>query len=143
MAARLGGRPLPTQNRAPPARPQVAQGHEQHRQLSLDEALYNHLALPPWLPHRQDPNLNEIEYALTDRLLASVKHLQTLPNNEHSASVWDAIRRGVTATKGIHLGEHIDRTALARELNNLGESDFLIVHARSQNCALYISRSQE
>jgi hypothetical protein len=31
-----------------------------------------------------------------------------------------------------------------RELNDLfGESDFLVVYVRSQNCALYIRRSQE
>jgi hypothetical protein len=145
MATRLKSRPLPTQNGAQARRPQVgkASDQQQERPLSLDEALYNHLALPPHLPHRQDPSLNDIENALTDRLLASVKQLHNLPNNEHSASVWESIRRGLDTTKGIHIGGHVDRTALARELNDLGHSDFLVVYARSQNCALYIRRSQE
>ncbi|KAM0387550.1 hypothetical protein ACHAQC_010595 [Fusarium culmorum] len=118
-----------------------SQGQQrQERSLSLDEALYNHLALPPHLPHRQDSNLNGIENALTDRLLASVKHLQSLPNNGHSA-VWDSVRRGVETTKSIHIGGHVDRTALARELSGLGDSDFLAVYVSSQNCALYIRRS--
>ncbi|CAG1966350.1 unnamed protein product [Fusarium graminearum] len=118
-----------------------SQGQQrQERSLSLDEALYNHLALPPHLPHRQDSNLTGIENALTDRLLASVKHLQSLPNNGHS-TMWDSVRRGVETTKSIHIGGHVDRTALARELSGLGDSDFLAVYVSSQNCALYIRRS--
>ncbi|UZP45406.1 hypothetical protein NXS19_013218 [Fusarium pseudograminearum] len=118
-----------------------SQGQQrQERALSLDEALYNHLALPPHLPHRQDSNLTGIENALTDRLLASVKHLQSLPNNGHSA-IWDSVRRGLETTKSIHIGGHVDRTALARELSGLGDSDFLAVYVSSQNCALYIRRS--
>ena len=119
--------------------PSGAGGHED---ISLNDALYNHLVLPPQLPHRQDANLSEIEKTLTDRLLDSIKYLRDLPNNDLS-STWNSVGRGLQATKSIHAGGHVDRTALARELNDLGESDFLVVYVRSQNCALYIRRSQE
>jgi hypothetical protein len=138
-------RPYSSQNRASAAsssRPApTARG--EHEPLSLNDALYNHLVLPPQLPHRQDSNLNEIENAITDRLLASVKHLRDLPNNDLSY-VWNSVERGLLATKSIHSGGHVDRTSLVRELNDVfGESDFLVVYVRSQNCALYIRRSQE
>ncbi|KAF4965489.1 hypothetical protein FSARC_6722 [Fusarium sarcochroum] len=120
----------------------VSSGTGEHEVISLNDALYNHLVLPPQLPHRQDPNLVEIEKALTDRLLGSIKYLRDLPNNDLS-SAWNSVGRGLQATKNIHAGGHVDRTALARELNDLGESDFLVVYVRSQNCALYIRRSQD
>ncbi|GKU02701.1 hypothetical protein FLAG1_04886 [Fusarium langsethiae] len=144
MAARPKSQLLPTQNGAQARRPQAGKGNgQQERSLPLDEALYNHLVLPPHLPHRQDANLNDIENALTERLLSSVKHLQSLPNNEHSASIWESVRRGLDTIRNIHIGGHVDRTTLARELNDLGESDFLVVYASSQNCALYIRRSKD
>uniref|UniRef100_A0A0D2XII0 ubiquitinyl hydrolase 1 n=1 Tax=Fusarium oxysporum (strain Fo5176) TaxID=660025 RepID=A0A0D2XII0_FUSOF len=115
---------------------------DNEKPLSLNDALYNHLVLPPQLPQRQDSNLDELEKALVNRLLASVKHLRDLPENDQSY-VWSLIERGLRATKSIHAGGHVDRTALIRELNDFGESDFLVVYVRSQNCALYIRRSQD
>ncbi|KAF4456736.1 hypothetical protein F53441_1172 [Fusarium austroafricanum] len=109
---------------------------------SRPDALYNHLVLPPELPHRQDENLNDIENDLTDRLLVSVKYIRDLPNNDLSYA-WTSVERGLHATKSIHSGGHADRAALVRELNNLGDSDFLVIYVRSQNCALYIRRSQD
>ncbi|KAF5027163.1 hypothetical protein F66182_736 [Fusarium sp. NRRL 66182] len=142
--ARLPNRPFAIQNGVPAAassRTQPPRAGE-HEALSLNDALYNHLVLPPQLPHRQDSNLGKIENALTDRLLDSVKHLRDLPSNDFS-SVWGSVRHGLQATKTIHSGGHVDRTTLARELNDLGESDFLVVYVRSQNCALYIRRTQD
>ncbi|KAL5609418.1 hypothetical protein FOVSG1_004099 [Fusarium oxysporum f. sp. vasinfectum] len=115
---------------------------DNEKPLSLNDALYNHLVLPPQLPQRQDSNLDELEKALVNRLLVSVKHLRDLPENDQSY-VWSLIERGLRATKSIHAGGCVDRTALIRELNDFGESDFLVVYVRSQNCALYIRRSQD
>lgn len=144
-AVRPVGRPYSSQNGAPAAsssKPSTAVRGE-YGPLSLNDALYNHLVLPPQLPHRQDSNLIEIENAVTDRLLASVKHLRDLPNNDLSY-IWSSVERGLLVTKSIHSGGHVDRTSLVRELNDIfGESDFLVVYVRSQNCALYIRRSQE
>ncbi|CAJ0547291.1 Ff.00g019180.m01.CDS01 [Fusarium sp. VM40] len=144
-AVRPVGRPYSSQNGAPAAssfKPPTAVRGE-YEPLSLNDALYNHLVLPPQLPHRQDSNLIEIENAVTDRLLASVKHLRDLPNNDLSY-IWASVERGLLATKSVHSGGHVDRTSLVRELNDIfGESDFLVVYVRSQNCALYIRRSQD
>ncbi|KAF9773488.1 hypothetical protein IL306_008696, partial [Fusarium sp. DS 682] len=122
--------------------PAAGKGDHDNKHLELVDALYNHLALPPQLPHRQDSNLNEIENALTDRLIVSVKHLRDLPDNDLSYA-WKSVERGLQATKTIHSGGHVDRTALIRELNDLGDSEFLVIYVRSQNCALYIRRSQD
>ncbi|KLP18435.1 uncharacterized protein LW94_1352 [Fusarium fujikuroi] len=115
---------------------------DKERSLSLNDALYNHLVLPPQLPQRQDANLDELEKALLNRFLVSVKHMRDLPGNDQSY-VWSLIERGLRATQSIHAGGHVDRTALIRELNDFGESDFLVVYVRSQNCALYVRRSQD
>ncbi|KAM5341666.1 hypothetical protein ACJ41O_014697 [Fusarium nematophilum] len=109
---------------------------------SVIDALYNHLVLPPRLPHRQDMNMNEIESSLVSRLLASVKHLRDLPENEFR-STWNSVGRALQATKSIHSSGHVDRTILSQELNDLGESEFLVVYVRCQNCALFIRRSQD
>lgn len=114
----------------------------QHEALSLSDALYNHLVLPPKLPHRRDPNLNEIEADLINRLIACVKHIRDLPDNG-SHSTWNAIERGLQATNIIHSSGHVDRDVLARELNGLGEADFVVVHVHAQNCALFIRRAEE
>ncbi|KAI1012045.1 hypothetical protein LB503_004205 [Fusarium chuoi] len=111
---------------------------DKEKSLSLNDALYNHLVLPPQLPQRQDSNLDELEKALLNRLL----HMRDLPGNDQSY-VWSLIERGLRATQSIHAGGQVDRTALIRELNDFGESDFLVVYVRSQNCALYVRRSQD
>ncbi|KAF5002203.1 hypothetical protein FDECE_10694, partial [Fusarium decemcellulare] len=109
---------------------------------SLSDAVYNHLVLPPQLPHRQDPNLTDIGRDIIDRLLTSVKRMGELPDNEFG-STWYSVGRGLQATRSIHSSGNVDRSVLARELNDLGESDFLVVYVHNQNCALYIRRSQD
>lgn len=114
-----------------------------HTDLSANEALYNHLVLPPQLPHREDPNLAEIENALIDRVLGAIRSLRDIPDNKSSGPTWAAVSRSIQATKNIHFGGRVDRSVLARELNSLGEFDFLVVYVHCQNCALYIRRSRE
>jgi hypothetical protein len=130
---------VPPANRAPPAHKAPA---FKHPDLSLTEALYNHLVLPPQLPHRQDPNILEVEDDLLDRVLASAQCMRDLPGNE-LYSTWDAITRSIQAAKTISSNGNIDRLMLARELESLEEKDFLVVHVRRQNCAMFIYRSKE
>lgn len=113
-----------------------------HSNLSVDEALYNHLVLPHQLPHRQDPNTTEIEGALLERAILSAQCMRDLPGNEHY-SKWDAVTRSLQAVKTITPGGNVDRWMLAQELESLGQDDFLFVHVQSQNCALFVYRSKE
>ncbi|KAH7122883.1 hypothetical protein EDB81DRAFT_861125 [Dactylonectria macrodidyma] len=119
---------------APPA--------SKHLDLSLNDALYNHLVLPPQLPHREDPNLIEIESALIERVLTSARYMRDTPEHP-SRPTWEALGRSIQATKSIHFGGRVDRSVLARELSILGENDFLLVYVQCQNCALYIRRSND
>lgn len=111
-------------------------------QLSVPEALYNHLVLPPWLPHRQDSNIHDIEQELIDRLIESARHMRDLPENVFG-STWDSIHRSLQATKSINAGGRINRTTLSQELLNLGSTGFLLVHVCAQNCVVTIRRTQE
>lgn len=110
--------------------------------LSVDEALYNHLVLPSQLPHREDDNTPEIENELVQRLVDSARHMRDLPKNELRAT-WDTIYRCLQVTKNVNAGGRLDRSVLVRELRLLGRKEFLVVHVRAQNCALFIRRSQE
>ncbi|KAK7426297.1 hypothetical protein QQZ08_007198 [Neonectria magnoliae] len=114
----------------------------QHSDLSVSDALYNHLVLPPRLPHRQDPNVVDIENELLERVLGSARHMRNLPKNEFGP-IWDAVGRSIQATKAINFRGHIDCSSLARELNALSETDFIVVHVQYQNCALFIRRSND
>lgn len=109
-------------------------------QLSVSEALYNHLVLPPWLPHRQDSNIQEIETELIDRLIESTQHMRDLPANVY-APTWTSIHRSLQATKTINAGGRINRLTLTRELLGLDDTGFLAVHVCAQNCALFIRRT--
>jgi hypothetical protein len=50
----------------------------------LCEALYNHLVLPPKLPHREDGNLAALEAALLDRIIASAHELRDVADQHDS-----------------------------------------------------------
>lgn len=117
------------------------QGQESE-QLQLLEGLFNHLVLPPRLPHREDPNLHEIESQALQFLSDSARDIRDLPGNGF-ASTMDAVYRSLRATKSVRLNKYIDRSALTMELNSLGENDFVVVHVASQNAALYIRRETE
>ncbi|KPM37446.1 hypothetical protein AK830_g9109 [Neonectria ditissima] len=114
----------------------------QHCDLSVNDALYNHLVLPPRLPHRQDPNIVDVENELVERVLRAARHMRNLPKNE-LGHIWDAVGRSIQATKAINFRGRIDCSILAKELNALSESDFIIVHVQYQNCALFIRRSHD
>jgi len=109
---------------------------------AIVEVLFNHLALPPNLPQRQDANLAQIEASLVDYLLIASRVLRDLPNHD-CYGTWESIRQCLTACKTLNVHGRIDRTILLRELRYLKLGDFLILHIASQNAGLLIYRSSK
>lgn len=112
------------------------------------------MALPPCLPHREDPKLDEIELRFLDHLVASVhsmrdmtsaSDLNSLEPEAHLKVVhaWESIARGLIASRAVHVRQQVNRSRLLSELRRMTANDFLIIHVHSQNAALVVHRLAE
>ena len=106
------------------------------------ESLFNHVALPPRLPAKQETNIEQIEHALTARLLDASRVLIDLTNIEFGEH-WDHIRRLLQSCKVVNAGGRINKTSLLAALRSLGRNDLLILHIAEQNAGLLIRRHYE
>ncbi|KAI9150138.1 hypothetical protein HJFPF1_09893 [Paramyrothecium foliicola] len=88
------------------------------------EALYNHLVLPPQLPHKEDPDVAGLETELLDRLIASAQKIRD-------------------ASRNIRIGGRLDCTSLTTELCTLEDGMFLVIHINCQNAALFVRRAHD
>lgn len=106
---------------------------------SLLESLANHVALPPRLPGKRESQLDQIENALTDRLLDASRTIRDLTHGEISQQ-WDGIRRILQTCRTINAGGKLDKKQLLTEFRGLGSKHVLIVHVAEQNAGLLIRR---
>lgn len=121
----------------------------------MDEALFNHLALPPRLPHGEDPNLDAIEASLVDWLIDGARFMQERdgrgpstyyqgPAKELTASAaWSSILQCLVSSKAVNRDGRINRTRLLTEMSCMTGTNALVLHIRSQNAALLIHRFSE
>ncbi len=107
---------------------------------SVDEALLNHLALPLQLPQRQDLHLDAVEAALVDHLVAAAKHMRDLSGHPAQA-LWDSVSRSFRASRTFVSRGRLEKASLAEELRRVVDFDFLFLHVRSQNAAVFIQQS--
>ncbi len=107
---------------------------------TMDEALINHLSLPPLLPQRQDHDIDKVEVDLVERLVRATKVMRDLPDNP-SLEVWDSIRRSLEACKSITVNRRLEKASLITALRNISRTDFLPVYIGTQNAALFIYHS--
>ena len=113
--------------------------------LSVLESLCNHVALPPRLPGKQEHSINQIEHALTERLLDASRTLRDLVNltNNGFGVQWDCIRRVLQTCKAINTGGKLNATSLLTEFRQVERNDLLILHVAEQNAGLLIRRQHE
>lgn len=124
--------------------------------MELDQALFNHLALPQSLPQREDPNLSEIETCLLNHLIKGARLMRDVPRNSttndgpeaefnlRTSNAWASIMRCMTAAKTIHVNQRVNRTSLLSELESLtSPTDVLVIHIHSQNAAIIVHRLGE
>ena len=103
------------------------------------ESILHHVALPPRLPDKQEPAIDEIELKLVERLTVSAKKLRdTL--DEENRSIWDGIRRILLTCKALNAGRKLNRTSLLTEFRALDHQNLLILHLAEQNAGMLIKR---
>ncbi|KAJ4352792.1 hypothetical protein N0V95_003954 [Ascochyta clinopodiicola] len=106
-------------------------------QLSFNEQLYNHIALPRNVPGHEDKNLRQLESALLTRLIDATRVLSShvVPEHQHNVR---ALGDSLTACQSLNIDGTITKPALLRELRNLHPERMLILHVSAQNCGLLI-----
>lgn len=106
----------------------------------LLNALVNHISLPPRLPGKQEEGIDEIEDALTVRLLNACRALRDLTEGELSQQ-WDRTRKIIQICKVVNAGGKLDKASLLSEFRALERKDLLILHVTEQNAGLLIRRN--
>lgn len=109
---------------------------------SLTKTLFNHVALPPQLPGKQDDRIDQVERALTDRLQDASRTLRDLTNDD-IRNQFDFVCHTLHVCKTVNAGGKLDTTSLAAEFRNLRRNDLLILHIAEQNTGLLIRRHQQ
>ena len=109
---------------------------------SMDEILFNHIALPPRLPQREDRDIASVDTALITRVTEAAKLIRDLPANPCTAT-WDSICRSVAACKAFSAIGRLERSVLKTELKHVSNTGFLLLHLRCQNAAILIQRSSK
>ncbi|UPX20197.1 uncharacterized protein EKO05_0010437 [Ascochyta rabiei] len=106
-------------------------------QLSFNEQLYNHIALPRNVPGHEDKNLRQLESALLTRLIDATRFLSThvVPEHQHHVR---ALGDSLTACQSLNIDGTTTKPALLRELRNLHPERMLILHVSAQNSGLLI-----
>src|SRR5436190_969374 len=105
-------------------------------------SLVIHISLPPRLPDKQENWTDQIESALTDRVLDASRTLRDLTNGELSYQ-WNCIRIVLQTCKVVNAGGKINKTPLLTEFRRLERNGFLILHIAEQNAGLLIRRQHE
>jgi hypothetical protein len=108
----------------------------------LLESLFNHIALPPRLPGRQDIRLDRVERGLVERLLDATVNLSRLPHND-SVNEWGSLRRSLETCRRVNSGGRLTKTSLLTALRELQGRDFIALHITEQNAALIIRLQEE
>ncbi len=104
---------------------------------SIDEALLNHLALPVRLPQVQDRSIENLEAALTDRIVFAAKQMRDLPDNP-SSRTWESIRESLETGKSLAVSHRFNKFSLLAALRQFTRNNFLVLHLRNQNAAVFI-----
>jgi hypothetical protein len=106
------------------------------------QSLFNHIALPPRLPGRQDTRLDRVERGLVERLLDATVKLSRLPHND-SVDEWESLRRSLETCRRVNSGGRLTKTSLLTALRELQGRDFIALHITEQNAALIIRLQEE
>jgi hypothetical protein len=101
------------------------------------ESVFNHIALPPLLPSKQETNLDKIELALAQKLLDASRTLRD-STNERFGSEWDSVRRSLESCILLNTGGRLNQTSLLAAFRELDVNGLLILHVAEQNAGILI-----
>ncbi|KAK4227346.1 hypothetical protein QBC38DRAFT_417082 [Podospora fimiseda] len=130
--------------------------------MEVDKSLFYHLALPPQLPQREDPDprVINIEEILVARLVAAVRAVEAAPRHNHIQGVtcdatnpqslnlvtaWESIRKCLTVSRMVNSGGRVNKTRLLPEIRGVTQTpnNVLILYIRAQNAGLIIHRQSK
>ncbi|KAH8810980.1 hypothetical protein F5884DRAFT_897492 [Xylogone sp. PMI_703] len=109
---------------------------------SLTKILFNHVALPPQLPGKQDDSVSQVECGLINLLHSASRTLRDFTSND-LYNQFDAVCYALRICKALNAGRKLESAALAAEFRKLGRKEFLILHIAEQNAGLLIRRHQD
>ncbi len=115
----------------------AAPGRAPSGQMSFNEQLYNHIALPRDVPGCEDGNLSSIEAALLACLTDATRLMSTHVTWSDQLRM-RALGDSLTACQSLHVDRSITKSALLREMRRLQPGRVLILHVSAQNCGVLI-----
>jgi hypothetical protein len=104
------------------------------------ESLFNHVALPPRLPGRLESEIDEIDDALTDRLLGSIRTFASRLPESHFSTVLQCLHRSLRISKGVNAGGKLTKNSLLAAMKELKGEEMIIIYIMEQNAALLLRR---
>ena len=109
------------------------------REMAAFIAVFNHLALPPRVPGREDPGLAQISYDILERLINATRSMSNLPGNPFSRET-ECVRRSLQSCQIVNEGGKLTASSLLSVFRSLRVNDVLILHVTEQNAGLLIRR---
>lgn len=99
--------------------------------------VFNHVALLPRLPSREDSDSVSIAEHITQRLLDASNKLRQHANIPFKKE-WASVYRSLRTCKELNVGGRLNKESLLRAFEELRDEDILILHITEQNAALLI-----
>ena len=102
--------------------------------------LFNHVFLPPQLPHRDDQQNGVGDRALVEYLTEFCLRFRDLNNTEHYTQ-WSTILRTLRTFATLHRSnKSLSKNALSRAFHDVRDGAIVILHVAMQNSALIIRK---
>lgn len=107
---------------------------ESHEHL---EYLFNHIALPPRLPQKNETKLHTFEKALTETLLRWAYNFRAGLGHQ-STGPWDSVVNTLFNCDVLHLGGKLNSSSLETSFLQFGIGRCLLIYVAQQNAGLLI-----
>ena len=104
------------------------------------EYLFNHIALPPRLPQKNETKLEIFEKALTESLLKWASIFRNEVGNKWTG-LWDSVINTLFNCDTLHAGGKLNSSSLETSFSQLGQGQCLLIYVAQQNAGLLIYRS--
>ncbi|KAI1370598.1 hypothetical protein F4677DRAFT_437927 [Hypoxylon crocopeplum] len=101
-------------------------------------SIFNHLVLPPQLPGKQDPDIEDLPCSVLKRVIHACKALDALVDQPLSEA-FQSVRASLDACLDLNTGR-LEKTTLLEYFRHLEPNYTLILHVVEQNAALLIRR---
>ncbi|KAI2607876.1 hypothetical protein GGR54DRAFT_633161 [Hypoxylon sp. NC1633] len=106
--------------------------------MDLLRPVFNHLTLPPQLPGKEDPDIEDVSIAVLERLVAACETIGSLVDEPWSIAFRDLFG-SLKACFLLNSG-HLEKATMLEQFRQLEPSHMLILHVVEQNAALLIRR---